>query len=227
MKAKATIFSMQKKKKRMLSYNWPHQQTSESSLKSLVMCPIRLPGNLHQQSRTQSRVNWSLILSHSLLIYRYRSLFCESLSTHCTSINCCDNWRNKRKMGTELIFDIGLMQHTTGQTGIALQQDARTSYRWKCSVHQSGETQQLAQGMTKQIAHKHWRRSHCTLYTEIREPQSLTSVTPSEAIWNLASASARQGELTTLQIRSSPLPLRRASLMENWRQYWHFNKWYG
>ena len=48
--------------------------------------------------------------------------------------------------------------------------------------------------------------------------QSLTSVTPSDDIWNLASASARQGELTTLQIRSSPLPLRRKSLIS---QHWH------
>lgn len=43
--------------------------------------------------------------------------------------------------------------------------------------------------------------------------QSLTSVTPSGDIWNLASASARQGELTTLHIRSSALPFRRKSLI--------------
>lgn len=42
--------------------------------------------------------------------------------------------------------------------------------------------------------------------------QSLTSVTPSAEIWNRASASAKQGELITLQIRSSPRPFRRASL---------------
>jgi hypothetical protein len=49
--------------------------------------------------------------------------------------------------------------------------------------------------------------------------QSLTSVTPSDDIWNLASASARQGELITLQIRSSPLPLRRKSLIQR-RHTW-------
>lgn len=52
--------------------------------------------------------------------------------------------------------------------------------------------------------------------------QSLTSVTPSDDIWNLASASARQGELTTLQIRSSPLPLRRKSLRQNTT---HLRQW--
>lgn len=46
----------------------------------------------------------------------------------------------------------------------------------------------------------------------VQKNQSLTSATPSAEIWNRASASARHGELITLQIRSSPLPFRRASL---------------
>jgi hypothetical protein len=67
---------------------------------------------------------------------------------------------------------------------------------------------------------KQWQsREHVSFGSEIastckgRWSQSLTSATPSDAIWNLASASARQGELITLQIRSSPRPLRRASLI--------------
>lgn len=44
--------------------------------------------------------------------------------------------------------------------------------------------------------------------------QSLTSATPSAEIWNRASASGKQGELITLQMRSSPLPFRRASLIQ-------------
>lgn len=44
---------------------------------------------------------------------------------------------------------------------------------------------------------------------------SLTSLTPSVEIWNLASASAKHGELMTLQIRSSPLPFLNANLSTN------------
>ena len=47
---------------------------------------------------------------------------------------------------------------------------------------------------------------------KITHRQSLTSVTPSAEIWNRASASAKHGELITLQILSSPRPFRSASL---------------
>lgn len=55
-------------------------------------------------------------------------------------------------------------------------------------------------------------RSLSCLNEQCRNRQSFTSVTPSEEIWNRASASAKHGELITLQIRSSALPFRSASL---------------